>query len=178
MTESDNRRLDPTEQESFVDALVARSRGEAGAYPVAPSSVDPGQLERLAERAASRTGDPESVWNAVGDALVDGADRDRVVAEAVERVRESPASAGDGVETDGGHPPERNVDWDAIGGEVAQAIVEDMTGGPVDHERTAIFKARLQKGGRVSVPEPEIEALDVDPGDLLQVRLRKVDENP
>ncbi len=33
----------------------------------------------------------------------------------------------------------------------------------------AVFKARLQKGGRVSIPDPEREALGLQEGDLVQV---------
>jgi hypothetical protein len=45
---------------------------------------------------------------------------------------------------------------------------------PVDHESTAIYKTQLQKGGRIAVPEAEIRALDLDPGDTLQVELFKI----
>lgn len=33
---------------------------------------------------------------------------------------------------------------------------------------TATFKARVQSGGRISVPEPEREALDIEEGDIVQ----------
>lgn len=33
---------------------------------------------------------------------------------------------------------------------------------------TATFKARVQSGGRISVPEPERDALDIEEGDIVQ----------
>ncbi len=33
---------------------------------------------------------------------------------------------------------------------------------------TATFKARVQSGGRISIPEPEREALDIEEGDIVQ----------
>ncbi len=33
---------------------------------------------------------------------------------------------------------------------------------------TATFKARVQSGGRISIPGPEREALDIDEGDIVQ----------
>ena len=33
---------------------------------------------------------------------------------------------------------------------------------------TAIFKTRVQSGGRISVPDAEREALDIDEGDIVQ----------
>ena len=32
----------------------------------------------------------------------------------------------------------------------------------------ATFKARVQSGGRISIPEPEREALDIEEGDIVQ----------
>ncbi len=34
--------------------------------------------------------------------------------------------------------------------------------------RTAVFKTRVQSGGRISIPDAEREALDIDDGDLVQ----------
>ena len=34
---------------------------------------------------------------------------------------------------------------------------------------TAMFKTTVQSGGRISIPEAEREALDIDDGDLVQV---------
>ncbi|MCU4752899.1 AbrB/MazE/SpoVT family DNA-binding domain-containing protein [Halobacteria archaeon AArc-curdl1] len=33
---------------------------------------------------------------------------------------------------------------------------------------TATFKARVQSGGRISIPEPERDALDIEEGDIVQ----------
>lgn len=41
--------------------------------------------------------------------------------------------------------------------------------------RTAIYKANLQKGGRIIVPDAEIGALGLEPGDSLQVLVYPVD---
>jgi len=45
---------------------------------------------------------------------------------------------------------------------------EDMSSfGPMNMG-TATFKARVQSGGRISVPEPERDALDIEEGDIVQ----------
>ena len=46
--------------------------------------------------------------------------------------------------------------------------------GPDDTHEKAVYKTQLQKGGRVAVPDTEIEALDLEPGDALQVVLYPV----
>jgi len=46
--------------------------------------------------------------------------------------------------------------------------------GPGDSREKAVYKTQLQKGGRVAVPDAEIEALGLDPGDTLQVVLYPV----
>lgn len=50
-----------------------------------------------------------------------------------------------------------------------------VTVAPGDTDRKAVYKTQLQKGGRVAVPDTEIEALDLAPGDTLQVVLYPVD---
>lgn len=47
--------------------------------------------------------------------------------------------------------------------------------GPDDTREKAVYKTQLQKGGRVAVPDTEIEALDLAPGDTLQVVLYPVE---
>jgi hypothetical protein len=47
--------------------------------------------------------------------------------------------------------------------------------GPDDAREKAVYKTQLQKGGRVAVPDTEIEALDLEPGDTLQVVLYPLD---
>ena len=177
MAQNDKIRLSEEEQDRFVDTLVTRARGEDAVFSVSPSHVDPAQLELLAERASSRTGDPDSVWTVLGDSLADDFERESAVAAAVEQFRRHPEPNSDTTPVSEDGRGERSLNWETVGREVADAVVADLTSGPVDHDRTAIFKTRLQKGGRVSVPEPEIDALGVVPGDLLQVQLRKVEEN-
>lgn len=41
--------------------------------------------------------------------------------------------------------------------------------GPGDTRSKAVYKTQLQKGGRIAVPDAEIEALGLEPGDTLQV---------
>lgn len=38
----------------------------------------------------------------------------------------------------------------------------------VDPMSTAVFKTRVQSGGRISIPDAEREALDIEEGDLVQ----------
>ncbi|SDM62548.1 hypothetical protein SAMN04487949_2306 [Halogranum gelatinilyticum] len=40
--------------------------------------------------------------------------------------------------------------------------------GDVDPMNAAVFKTRVQSGGRISIPDAEREALDIDEGDLVQ----------
>lgn len=47
--------------------------------------------------------------------------------------------------------------------------------GPDDAREKAVYKTQLQKGGRVAVPDTEMEALGLDPGDTLQVVLYPVE---
>jgi hypothetical protein len=47
--------------------------------------------------------------------------------------------------------------------------------GPDDAREKAVYKTQLQKGGRVAVPDTETEALDLEPGDTLQVVLYPLD---
>jgi hypothetical protein len=42
---------------------------------------------------------------------------------------------------------------------------------------TAVFKTRIQSGGRLSVPDAEREALDIDDGDLVQVFVLPIDRH-
>ena len=42
---------------------------------------------------------------------------------------------------------------------------------------TATFKARVQSGGRVSIPEPEREALDIEEGDIVQTVVVPIKRN-
>ncbi|ELY53065.1 MULTISPECIES: AbrB/MazE/SpoVT family DNA-binding domain-containing protein [Natronococcus] len=42
---------------------------------------------------------------------------------------------------------------------------------------TATFKARVQSGGRISIPEPEREALDIEEGDIVQTIVVPVKRN-
>lgn len=45
--------------------------------------------------------------------------------------------------------------------------MEDLSSFPMNMG-TATFKARVQSGGRVSIPEPERDALDIEEGDIVQ----------
>lgn len=40
----------------------------------------------------------------------------------------------------------------------------------------AVFKAKIAEGNRITVPKPEMEALDLDQGDLVQVSLRPLEK--
>ncbi|MFC4438454.1 MULTISPECIES: AbrB/MazE/SpoVT family DNA-binding domain-containing protein [Natrialbaceae] len=42
---------------------------------------------------------------------------------------------------------------------------------------TATFKARVQSGGRISIPEPERDALDIQEGDIVQTIVVPVKRN-
>jgi bifunctional DNA-binding transcriptional regulator/antitoxin component of YhaV-PrlF toxin-antitoxin module len=42
---------------------------------------------------------------------------------------------------------------------------------------TATFKARVQSGGRISIPGPEREALDIEEGDIVQTIVVPVKRN-
>ncbi|RQG98153.1 AbrB/MazE/SpoVT family DNA-binding domain-containing protein [Natrarchaeobius oligotrophus] len=42
---------------------------------------------------------------------------------------------------------------------------------------TATFKARVQSGGRISIPEPERDALDIEEGDIVQTIVVPVKRN-
>ncbi|WP_049941722.1 AbrB/MazE/SpoVT family DNA-binding domain-containing protein [Haloterrigena turkmenica] len=42
---------------------------------------------------------------------------------------------------------------------------------------TATFKARVQSGGRISIPEPERDALDIEEGDIVQTVVVPVKRN-
>lgn len=42
---------------------------------------------------------------------------------------------------------------------------------------TATFKARVQSGGRVSIPEPERDALDIEEGDIVQTIVVPIKRN-
>lgn len=52
--------------------------------------------------------------------------------------------------------------------EASSSPFGEMSGfGPMS-TNTATFKARVQSGGRVSIPEPERDALDIEEGDIVQ----------
>jgi hypothetical protein len=42
-------------------------------------------------------------------------------------------------------------------------------------QQTAIYKSKLQKGGRIAVPEVEMETIGIEPGDALQVILHPIE---
>jgi hypothetical protein len=42
---------------------------------------------------------------------------------------------------------------------------------------TAMFKTRVQSGGRISIPDAEREALDIDEGDLVQTIVIPIKRN-
>ena len=55
--------------------------------------------------------------------------------------------------------------------------LEDLsTFGPMNMG-TATFKARVQSGGRISIPEPERDALDIEEGDIVQTIVVPVKRN-
>jgi hypothetical protein len=63
------------------------------------------------------------------------------------------------------------------GGEqgIAPAIQDNLrTVGQRFAERNAVYKTKLQKGGRIVVPDAEIETLELEDGDTLQVVLTPV----
>ena len=43
------------------------------------------------------------------------------------------------------------------------------------HKNTAVFRARVQSGGRISIPEPDRVALNIKEGDVVKVILIKED---
>ena len=54
---------------------------------------------------------------------------------------------------------------------------DDMTTvGPMNLG-TATFKARVQSGGRISIPDAEREALDIEEGDIVQTMVVPVKRN-
>ena len=95
---------------------------------------------------------------------------------------------------------EREGDWDDFGDRIERSVELSLHGladkleralgtpaaptppaapgihiGPGDSQEKAVYKTQLQKGGRVAVPDTEIESLDLEPGDTLQVVLYKVE---
>lgn len=56
--------------------------------------------------------------------------------------------------------------------------VRSRTNGKSDvdqFQQTAIYKSKLQKGGRIAVPEVEMETIGIEPGDALQVILHPIE---
>jgi hypothetical protein len=53
---------------------------------------------------------------------------------------------------------------------------EGVVVGPGDTGGKAVYKTQLQKGGRVAVPDAEVETLGVEPGDTLQVIVFPVED--
>lgn len=61
---------------------------------------------------------------------------------------------------------------------IAPAIQDNLrTVGQRFAERNAVYKTKLQKGGRIVVPDAEIETLGLEDGDTLQVVLTPVGNN-
>ncbi len=54
-----------------------------------------------------------------------------------------------------------------VGAGVANPLEGASAFGPMN-AGTATFKARVQSGGRISIPEPERDALDIQEGDIVQ----------
>ncbi|GAB3030124.1 AbrB/MazE/SpoVT family DNA-binding domain-containing protein [Natronobiforma cellulositropha] len=52
--------------------------------------------------------------------------------------------------------------------EASSSPFSELPGYPPMGTNTATFKARVQSGGRVSIPEPERDALDIEEGDIVQ----------
>lgn len=53
--------------------------------------------------------------------------------------------------------------------------LEDYSGLAEAALETATFKCRVQSGGRLSIPDAEREALDIDEGDLVQAIVIPID---
>ncbi len=45
-------------------------------------------------------------------------------------------------------------------------------------EKNAVFKTKVQRGGRISIPEAERDVLGIDEGDIVQVILAPVKKKP
>ncbi|MEF8782214.1 MAG: AbrB/MazE/SpoVT family DNA-binding domain-containing protein [Haloarculaceae archaeon] len=68
--------------------------------------------------------------------------------------------------------------------EQQQQLLEQMMGGSgldMNHlsamSQMATFKTRIQSGGRISIPDAEREALDIEEGDIVQTVVLPVKRN-
>jgi hypothetical protein len=66
--------------------------------------------------------------------------------------------------------------------ELFQQMVAGMSGGVDMNDlgamtNTATFKTRVQSGGRISIPDAEREALDIEEGDIVQTVVIPVKRN-
>lgn len=61
-------------------------------------------------------------------------------------------------------------------GSSAATPLDSQAFGPMNMG-TATFKARVQSGGRVSIPEPERDALDIQEGDIVQTVVVPIKRN-
>jgi hypothetical protein len=106
-------------------------------------------------------------------------DVDRIAGEVADRLaRERPEPA----ESEGWYPGKYAEKFiNGVRGAdqgIAPAIQDNLrTVGQRFAERNAVYKAKLQKGGRIVVPDAEIETLGLEDGDTLQVVLTPVGNN-
>ena len=101
---------------------------------------------------------------------------DEIATEVVRRLRDS-----DSVEehSNGWYPGKYAEGFIKCISDSSDSEVRFRTNGKsdVDHfQQTAIYKSKLQKGGRIAVPEVEMETIGIEPGDALQVILHPIEE--
>lgn len=77
----------------------------------------------------------------------------------------------------GGSPVDLAAAWQSAGEDAINRQLSLVTelfgtaGGPIlspFNVHTATFKARVQSGGRISIPDAEREVLDIEEGDVVQ----------
>lgn len=191
MSQKMSRKDDTGLSEDEMDAIVERVVEELQAGRARDEAAETGATDEPDERAGGvddptaeddderiEAGEPgrERRERGCRDRAERVEDRAERLEEQVERGSERLERLGERIEAE----VERGLD------RLADTLERSLDGGParsppprpagpdLGRER-AVYKTQLQKGGRVAVPDAEIEALDLEPGDTLQVTLYEVD---
>ncbi len=164
MTGKDDTSLSENEMDEIADRVVDRLTDDAGT------------TDRLSgdDRNEGENGDDEAASDDTSPSVtvVRSAERD----QDSERDGESDDGAATRRTPSLGETIERSVEetMTAVEADIERALDSIPSGDsvvfdPADSDRKSVYKTQLQKGGRIAVPDPEIEALGLDPGDTLQV---------
>ncbi len=154
------------------------------------TSLTEDELAEIADRVADRlTGDTPKTGQETGDARDPDDGDDGPTVKVIRSADHGDADAESDDHTPGPTPSlgetiERSVEetMAAVEADIERALDSIPTGDsvvfdPTDSDRKSVYKTQLQKGGRIAVPDPEIEALGLDPGDTLQVVVYPVDRD-